>query len=72
MNEWSINQSNQSNQSTPGSGIVGMILGVMRDHMTKGDLVKSACHTLAILSDTKGQVNKQDEGTISAAAGMEQ
>jgi hypothetical protein len=38
-----------------GSGVVAIVLEVMLQHGGRGDLVKSACHTLAILSDTKGQ-----------------
>ncbi|GMH63199.1 hypothetical protein TrST_g12401 [Triparma strigata] len=47
------------------TGAITLILESIREHCSKGELVKSGCHALAILSDSQGQGAK-----ISAADGV--
>ena len=53
-------------QEVSDARVVLSILALMKQHHDKADLVKSACHTMAILSDTKGQgaIIAENEGVI--------
>ena len=55
----SIIVNNEDNARTVSSlGIIPIILASLSRHKTSTDVVKSGCHTLAILSDVKGQASK--------------
>ena len=47
------------------SGIINLILQIMNKHCTRGDILKSSAHALAIISDMKGQ-----GGKIASAGGL--
>ena len=47
------------------AGAVGLVLSLMEAHVGQGELVKSGCHALAILSDNRGE-----GGKIAAAGGV--
>lgn len=47
------------------AGGTPMVLGLMHAHLPHGELVKSGCHALAILSDNRGEGSK-----IAAAGGV--
>jgi hypothetical protein len=48
------------------AGAVPTVLRLMREHLPHGELVKSGCHALAILSDNRGEGSK-----IAAAGGVQ-
>ena len=55
----SIIVNNEDNaRSVSSLGIIPIILASLSRHKTCTDVVKSGCHTLAILSDVKGQASK--------------
>jgi len=47
------------------AGAIVAILGLMEQHLSQGELVKSGCHALAILSDNRGEGSK-----IATAGGV--
>jgi hypothetical protein len=47
------------------AGATPMVLSLMHEHLPHGELVKSGCHALAILSDNRGEGSK-----IAAAGGV--